>query len=239
MAHTHPLTRYFTMPALAGLLITLAACSQGAQAGPARPVVVELFTSQGCSSCPPANATLNQLADRKDVLALSFGVIYWDYLGWKDTFASQANTQRQYDYAKGLHHEGVYTPQMVIDGRKDTTGQSLSQVEPLIKSAKNSNDGPALTLSADKVTIAAAPQKIAQVWLVHYDPRIVQVPINRGENAGRTLPHRNVVHELVKLGTYSGQAAKFSLPKSKVPGLKTAVLVQAGTGGAIVSAATN
>ena len=213
-------------------------CAKAAPEAP-RPVVVELFTSQGCSSCPPANATLNQLADRKDVLALSFGVIYWDYLGWKDTFASPANTRRQYDYAKDLHHDGVFTPQMVINGRRDTTGQTVANVIPLIAAAKKDPAGPAIRLGTDKVTIAATGTQPATVWLVRYDPRVVQVPVNRGENAGRTLPHRNVVRELIRLGAFSGQATDFTLPKARMPGLKTAVLVQSGTGGPILSAATS
>jgi hypothetical protein len=116
------------------LAAVLAGAAGAASAEP--PVVVELFTSQGCSSCPPANATLSTLADRPDVLALSFGVTYWDNLGWKDTFASPQFTARQWAYARGLHHDDVATPQMVVQGRVDTVGQTPSEVEPLIRAAK-------------------------------------------------------------------------------------------------------
>jgi hypothetical protein len=232
------MSRFIRSLCLALILPVMSGCAKAAPKTH-QPIVVELFTSQGCSSCPPANATLNQLADRKDVLALSFGVVYWDYLGWKDTFASQANTRRQYDYAKGLHHDGVFTPQMIVNGRRDTTGQSPSIVTPLIEAAKKDPPGPAISLGRDKVTIAAAGSQPATVWLVRYDPRVVQVPINRGENAGRTLPHRNVVRELIRLGAFSGQTVDFTLPKASMAGLRTAVLVQSGTGGPVLSAATD
>ncbi len=226
-----------TLAIVALAAVGTVSCTKATPVTSARPVVVELFTSQGCSSCPPAQDVLNKLADRPDVLALSFGVVYWDYLGWKDTFGSQAFTQRQYDYAKGLHHAGVFTPQMVIDGLKDTTGQSAGQVEPLIAAAKAHAGGPAVKMDSGHVTVAAGtPVTGGEVWLVRYDPRTVQVPIQRGENSGRTLPHRNVVRQLVKLGPWTGHAVDYALPKGDA-GLKTAVLVQAGTGGPIVGAA--
>lgn len=222
---------------------TVAALALFMSAPPAiagQPVVVELFTSQGCSSCPPANQNLAQLADRTDVLALSFGVTYWDDLGWKDTFASPQFTARQWDYAHSLHHSQVWTPQVVVDGRADTIGQKSAQIETLIRAAKvRQGAGPRIEVGSDRVSIAAAspPHAKAQVWLVRYDPRVVQVPIRRGENGGKTLPHRNVVHALVNLGAWSGSAASFAIKPSADPNLRTAVLVQDGPGGAILSAA--
>ncbi|MEO6341356.1 MAG: DUF1223 domain-containing protein [Caulobacteraceae bacterium] len=223
-------------PALFALAMTAAAPAAFAQAE--RPVVVELFTSQGCSSCPSANAAVATLAGRPDVLALSFGVTYWDDLGWKDTFASPQYTARQWDYARSLHHSQVWTPQVVVDGRVDTVGQTPAQIEPLIRAAKaRRGDGPRIDIQGDRVTIAAAAARPgAQVWLVRYDPRVVQVPIRRGENGGRTLPHRNVVRELVKLGDWSGAAKSLTIAPAKDPNLKTAVLIQAGPGGAILAA---
>ncbi len=219
------------------LAAVLAGAADAAPAGP--PVVVELFTSQGCSSCPPANATLSTLADRPDVLALSFGVTYWDNLGWKDTFASPQFTARQWDYARGLHHNDVATPQMVVQGRVDTVGQTPSEVEPLIRAAKaDLKTEPAIVFRGDHVTIAAATaRRPADVWLVRYDPRTVQVPVRRGENGGRTLPHRDVVRELTRLGAWNGSQASFSFKPSGDPTLRTAVLVQAGAGGPILAAA--
>lgn len=200
--------------------------------------VVELFTSQGCSSCPPANANLAKLAGRPDILALSFGVTYWDSLGWKDTFASKAYTDRQWDYARGLRHANVATPQVVINGRADVVGNSLAEVEKTARSTPGPA-GPGLTLTADSLAIAAGPKpaKPAQVWLVRYDPDTVQVPIKRGENTGKTLPHRNVVRELTKLGAFDGRAMTLRLPPARQPNLKTAILVQSGPGGPILAAA--
>lgn len=219
------------------LTAALALAMLGAASPPSSgPVVVELFTSQGCSSCPPANDTLAKLADRDDVLALSFGVTYWDQLGWKDTFASPQFTDRQRDYDRSLPGT-VATPQMVIDGRKDTPGQSLSKVEPLIAAAKaRARAAPPISWAGRSVQIGAGAATSAQVWLVRYDPRVMQVPVRAGENGGRTLPHRDVVRQLVRLGDWRGAARSFDLPKSPSMGLKTAVLVQAGRGGPIVAA---
>jgi hypothetical protein len=171
-------------------------------------------------------------------LALSFGVTYWDDLGWKDTFASPQFTARQWDYAHGLHRTQVGTPQMVVQGRRDTVGQSVAEVEPLIRAARQPEvAAPAIAVTDHAATVASgAGLPRADVWLVRYDPRVVEVPIRRGENGGRTLPHRNVVHQLVKLGGWSGRAETFALPQSADPHLRTAILLQAGPGGPILSA---
>ena len=201
--------------------------------------VVELFTSQGCSSCPPANANLATLAGRPDILALSFGVTYWDDLGWKDTFASKAYTDRQWDYAHGLRHPNVFTPQIVINGRKDVVGTTLGEIDRAAKALPPLSGGPSVTVAADTVSLGASakPTKPATVWLVRYDPAIVQVPIKRGENTGKTLPHRNVVRELTKLGVFNGSAQTLRLPLSVQTNLKTAILIQVGPGGPILAAA--
>ncbi len=200
--------------------------------------VLELFTSQGCSSCPPANANLARLADRPDILALSFGVTYWDDLGWKDTFASKAYTDRQWDYAHGLRHANVATPQVVVNGRVDVVGTSLGEIDDAARKARLPASAPTLTLTSGSVALAGPkPARPAQVWLVRYDPAVVQVPIKRGENSGKTLPHKNVVKELVRLGAFDGAAETLALPKPSRPDLKTAILVQAGSGGPILAAA--
>lgn len=201
------------------------------------PAVVELFTSQGCSSCPPANANLIGLATRPDVLALSFDVTYWDYLGWKDTFDQEIFTQRQRDYEGPLGENGPFTPQMVVDGRKDAVGNVRSDVEALIARSNRADAAPTLRLSGNSVSVAAGRGN-ADVWLVRYDPRIVQVPISRGENSGTTQPERNVVHQLVRLGTWQGAHVQFMLPPAQ-PGLKTAILLQQPGGGPIISVARN
>jgi len=228
--------RHHLVPCLLGAALIAAPNAQAADA--AHPVVVELFQSQGCSSCPPANANLLTVVDRPDVLALSFGVTYWDDLGWKDTFASPTFTARQWDYAKGFKHDQVFTPQVIVNGRKDGVGADVREFAGLIAQGDRGARGPAVALSAGEVTVAAAPTaQPADVWLVRYDPRLVQVPIRRGENGGKTLPHRNVVKELVRLGGWSGEARRYALPKAADPALKTAILIQLSRGGPILAAA--
>lgn len=218
------------------LALGMVAGAQAAVAQTAPLQVVELFTSQGCSSCPPANASLAVLSTRPGILALSFGVTYWDSLGWKDTFAQPRFTDRQWAYARGLKHSQVYTPQVVVNGRIDTVGQSPAAIEAAIRQAPLPA-GPSLSLQAAAVSIAgAAPANPADVWLVRYDPNTVQAPIRRGENGGKTLPHRNVVRELTLLGQWRGGARSFAIPPAPA-GLNTAVLLQAGAGGPILAAA--
>jgi len=223
--------------ALAAICLAWSSGAQAADAG--HPVVVELFQSQGCSSFPPANANLMALSQRPDVLALSFGVTYWDQLGWKDTFASPQYTARQWDYAHALHHDNVFTPQVVVNGRLDGVGAGRGEIEQLMRRADRTVAGPSLTIASGAVLVGAAPMSggAADVWLVRYDPRIVQVAIRRGENGGRTLPHRNVVRELVRLGGWNGRAARFDIPASRDPALRAAVLVQTAGAGPILAAA--
>ncbi|HWF01235.1 MAG TPA: DUF1223 domain-containing protein [Caulobacteraceae bacterium] len=205
-------------------------------AGAAHPVVVELFQSQGCSSCPPANANVMAIADRPEVLTLSWQVTYWDQLGWKDSFGAAAFTQRQWDYAHALHHDNVFTPQVVVNGRADGVGIRREELDALLRRGDRGLAGPKIGLAADRVSVEGGPGR-ATVVLVRYDPRILQVPIARGENGGRTLPHRNVVRQFVRLGDWTGGKASFALPPPSASGLKTAVLVQVGAAGPILAAA--
>ena len=199
--------------------------------------VVELFTSQGCSSCPPANANLVRLARRPDVLALGFSVTYWDQLGWPDTFAQPAFTARQRDYQRGLVNDNVWTPQMVIDGRADVVGGRMDEIERQI-AAHRPFSGPVIRFNPRGVGLAGGrpPSRPADVWLVRYEREAINVPVARGENSGRTLPHANVVRELVRLGQWRGQTTGFALPPARTDGLVTAVLVQAPDGGPILGA---
>ena len=215
------------------LLAVLLASSPAFAADARHPAVVELFQSQGCSSCPPANANVLKLADRPDVLTLSFQVTYWDNLGWKDTFAQPAYTARQWDYAHAFRHSQVFTPQVIVNGRADTVGSRPGEVEALIARADRGPGGPQVDIAGGTATVSGAGA--GEVWLVRYDPRIIQVPIAAGENGGRTLPHRNVVRELVRLGGWHGGTQHFALPAGG-GNLRTAVLVQAGTGGEILAA---
>ena len=219
--------------AAAAFLFVIGASAQAAS--PANPAVVELFTSQGCSSCPPADANLVVLAKRPDVLALSFHVTYWDQLGWKDTFDSPAYTERQSDYEGPLSESGPFTPQVVVDGAKDTVGNVLSDIEKLIAQSNRMN-APTMVLSNSGVSIGARPGGSADVWLVRYDPRVVQIPISRGENSGTTQPQVNVVHVLTNLGAWKGAQASFPIAPAPA-GLKTAILLQRGRGGPIIAVA--
>jgi prepilin-type processing-associated H-X9-DG protein len=220
-------------------LAALAGASAPSRAAEKQPTVVELFTSQGSSSCPPANANLIELGKRKDVLALSYAVTYWDYLGWKDTFGKEEFTDRQVTYEPALGEQGPFTPQMVINGSVSTVGVRLPEVEGLLAQASH-DGGPQVTLADGHVMVGSgqAPSGGADVWLVHYDPKLVEVPVARGENSGRTLPHSHVVRDLVRLGTWDGNAASLKIPAA-ANGMRTAVLVQAQNGGPILAAATD
>ena len=224
----------------------LAACSAGnaadTRANPAssasatHPTVVELYQSQGCSSCPPANAAVNAIATRPDVLALSFAVTYWDQLGWKDTFDDPAYTKRQWDYAHRAGRPNVATPQVIVNGHSTIVGSNPRQLAQTIAKEGTPDGGPALSAAGNGVHLAAGKAAGQMVWVVRFDPKVRQVAVRAGENGGRTLPHRNIVRQLVMIGTYDGTAKTIALPPAREPGLSTAVLTQAGSGGAITGA---
>ena len=226
--------RLGTLP-LAALAATWLASSAPA-ADSSRPTVVEIFQSQGCSSCPPANAVFNSIADRPDILALSFAVTYWDRLGWKDIFAHPAYTARQWEYSKAGRRTHVSTPQVIVNGRGVLVGSNPEEVAAFIKRYDRGSSGPAIARAVDKVTIsggrASGP---ANVWHIEYDPRVHQVPIRAGENGGRTLPHKNIVRSVRLLGKWNGKPAAFGVRPTTTP-LRSAILVQDGPGGAILSA---
>jgi len=207
------------MAALALATLALAPAARASDA--AHPVVIELFQSQGCSSCPPASANVAALSNRADVLALSFQVTYWDNLGWKDTFAKPKYTARQWDYAHALRHDNVFTPQVVINGRLDGVGVDPNELRSLLRRADRGVGGPDVQIANNAVQIGAAaiaPAPAADVWLIRYDPRTLLIPIRAGENGGKTLPHKNVVREMIRLGGWTGQATRFTLPPSADPG---------------------
>jgi hypothetical protein len=173
------------------------------------------------------------------VLALSFAVTYWDRLGWKDTFGREEYTARQYTYEPSLGERGPFTPQMVVNGKVSLVGNRLGEVEAAIDAAQPLA-GPDVRLTDGRVDVATgpAPARAADIWLVRYDPQVVEVPVGRGENTGRTLSHTHVVHSLERLGQWSGDAV--SLPiMADAGGYSTAVLVQLPDGGPILSAVTD
>jgi hypothetical protein len=187
-----------------------------------RPVVIELFTSQGCSSCPAADAFMEELKAIDRVVAMSFNVDYWDYLGWRDTLASPANSQRQYSYAKTRGDMDVYTPQVIIDGNTHFVGSNKAVIKAAIDRSLNSSRAMWIPMSVSgtakelAIFVDAAPQGMhaqdATVWFMSIAPRIA-VKIERGENSGRDILYHNVVRKLVPAGTWHGKPVTLTLPK--------------------------
>jgi hypothetical protein len=233
------MARWLKMGVCVAALASLASLRPALAADAAHPVVVELFQSQGCSSCPPAAANVSAVSDRPDVLALSFAVDYWDRLGWKDTFSKHAWTERQYAYARAFAHDGVYTPQVVVNGRAEGDALEPGALAGLMSRGDRGAGGPNVGFSGGAVTVGtgAAPSGGADVWLARYIPRTVEVTIPRGENAGRTLPYKDLVREMVLLGKWRGEAATFAAPAGADPGLAEAAIVQASGAGPILAAA--
>jgi len=220
------------------LFAPLAAFPGAAAAKP--PVVVELYTAQGCASCGEANAHVAKLADKPGVLALTFSVDYWDYLGWADTFAKPEFAARQKAYVTRLSLREPYTPQVVVDGTAQVAGTKAAKVDKLVADAgKGRHAAPDVHfVGAGRVYVgsAPAPKGGGEVWLIRYDPREQEVAVKTGDNKGQTLPERNVVRELTRLGAWRGKPVAFHLPAASDDGLKTVVLVQAGHGGRVIAA---
>ena len=202
------------------LILGLAALAVGGPAAAQSPkAVVELFTSQGCSSCPPADAKLAELAGRPDLVALTFPVDYWDYLGWKDTLAQPAFSARQRAYAEARGDRGVYTPQMVVSGAVACVGSNEAQVERSIARAVAGRATLPVALdlretgSTVTVGVAAGAPAPAEVWLLPV-AKLRRIAIARGENRGREILYANVVQGMTRLGSWSGEAQRFEAPLS-------------------------
>jgi hypothetical protein len=198
-----------------------------------RPIVVELFTSEGCSSCPPADALLAELAGRPDVVALSFHVDYWDRLGWKDPFSSPDATRRQHGYADLLGLTTVYTPQIVVDGRWQAVGSDRSEVEQALDSARQRRDEVPIALTVDhgraQITLGQGGNGVAaDLLLIGFDRRHVTA-VSRGENGGRTLSHVNMVRSLEEIGHFDGGRSAFEAP-IRSPSDRIAAILQARDG---------
>lgn len=203
------------------------------------PVVLELFTSQSCSSCPPADALLGRLrASGANLLPFSLHVDYWDRIGWHDRYSSPANTARQRFYAERLEQDGVYTPELVVDGAQGVVGSDASAVSAAIEAAKARHArGAPTTLTAsrdgnDLVVAVGAGAGQARVVLLGFDDRHV-TPVASGENAGRTIVDTNVVRSLAVIGDWTGPA--LSLRAAAGAGDHAAILLQA-QGGTILAA---
>jgi hypothetical protein len=219
-----------------GLALLLAASSVHAQS---RPTVVELYTSEGCSSCPPAEAQIGKLAQQDGIIALAFHVDYWDSGGWHDRFDSAEATARQRQYAHTLKLASVYTPQLVVDGQRDVVGGGDGIGAA---SAKAPGVPVAISVQNDAVVVALGalqPAAPCDVLLVGYLPEATS-KVTRGENAGRELREFNIVRSVRKLGSWQGEGETFSVPLKTLTGDATAVavLVQQRDQGPILGAAS-
>jgi hypothetical protein len=198
-----------------------------------RPIVVELFTSQGCSSCPPADALLAGLASRPDVLALSFHVDYWDKLGWKDPFSSPEATRRQHRYAELLGLATVYTPQIIVDGKWQAVGSDRGEVERALDAARRDGAEVPVALAVDhgraQIRFGPAGEGVSgAVLLIGFDRRQVTA-VARGENGGRTLAHVDVVRSVEEVAKFTGRASAIEAP-IRSPSDRLAAIVQAPDG---------
>jgi hypothetical protein len=234
---------------LGSALVTAASLIDGGQSraiagtAAAGPWVVELFTSQGCSSCPPADAYLGRLAKRPDIVALSFHVDYWDYIGWKDPFASHETTERQRAYARVLKQRYVYTPEMVVDGIGDDAGKASAIDDLLKQAARRSPKRATPDLSRDasgNLTVKLAAHRLedesADVLVVVYD-RKLSTKVTRGENGGNTLDNFNVVRHFETIRQWDGSPALWTVPLGHPqPGQGIAVLVQRPDQGPMIGA---
>jgi hypothetical protein len=205
--NTH-LTRRKALAALGGSLV-LPAISPAARAA-GSPVLVELFTSQGCSSCPPADAILGDLRKSADVIAVTYNVDYWDYLGWHDTLAKPEYSKRQFDYGKSRGDMQVYTPQMVMNGHYHAVGSDRSAVTGMISDCHEESlpVSPRLDVANKEISVtlpAFALGGEATLWLLAITPKVVQ-KIERGENAGKSVTYYNVVRNMVPAALWKGEA---------------------------------
>ncbi|MFZ5783179.1 MAG: DUF1223 domain-containing protein [Pseudomonadota bacterium] len=233
--------------ALTGMAVAGAVASRAQARKPADkraegPWLVELFTSQGCSSCPPADAYLGTLARRPDIVALSFHVDYWDYIGWKDPFATRATTERQRAYVRALHQRYVYTPQMVVEGIGHETGRDPAAIEKLLARAQRKSvqratpdlsrsTGGALTVRLDAFALDG---RSADVTLAVYDRRHA-TPIASGENQGRMIENFNTVRRLQRLARWDGAPATWTIDDADLqPGKGAAVIVQWADQGPVI-----
>ncbi len=231
------------------LAIIIAGAGRPALAGDAasRPVIVlELFTSQGCSSCPPADALLERYTRRDDVIALSLPVDYWDRLGWKDTFAKKEYTARQQGYALARGDGQVYTPQIVVNGLAHAVGSSSSKIDAAINSVKRQIEARQVSLELEqkgdavmiKVGGVLGNSPVKGNLLLAVVQNAGKVAIGRGENEGRQVTYHNVVRSLKPVGTWSGSAETLNIPVGPLQsGESLAVLLQEGASGQILAAA--
>lgn len=244
-------TRGWIIPAAVLMAASVAAGSSAQPAGvrapdedavPAEPVVIELFTAQGCAGCPEANGRVEAIADQPGVIALTYAVDYWDYLGWEDTFARPEFAQRQRAYRRPLKLRAVGTPQVVIDGRRQVPGAQEAALKAAVEEEAARRVFPPeieFRATGDSVGVGSgrAPAGGAEVVAVIYRPGPQSVEIGSGDNRGQTVRQINVVRAVRSLGAWTGRPALYALPDSLGPGEAVAVLVQARTDRRILNGA--
>jgi hypothetical protein len=236
------ISRFLALLLLAPILI-------GAARADPSPIVVELFTSQGCSSCPPADKYFGELAKRPNLVALAFHVEYWNYIGWPDPYSKPWATRRQRDYSSRLKQRFVYTPEMVVQGTAEAVGSERETVEALIRDAAAKRlPHPSLTLHwrSDGALVAALgdgkspPGEPATVWLVGYDS-VHTNPVLAGENEGKVAWDHHAVRSFRRLGSWAGWSEELVVPPEEARKLSdqgVAVLLQLDGTGPILTAAS-
>ncbi|MEC9292499.1 MAG: DUF1223 domain-containing protein [Pseudomonadota bacterium] len=217
------------MKYMLAILASLAGGTAYAEAAPKSKIVVELYTSQGCSSCPPADKVLQELSERHEklVLPLSFHVDYWNYIGWEDPFSSEENTQRQRKYREVFGRSSIYTPQAVINGKREMVGSYKNDVFTAVHTeVKMLDERPDVTLiqNAKDITVSiGAGEGNGDIIAVEYTPH-ERTDVLRGENRNRKLTNVNIVDRFYKVGTWDGSAQTFNIPRGKSEGY--AILIQ-------------
>ncbi|TBD06789.1 thioredoxin family protein [Rhizobium beringeri] len=222
----------FLIPLIAGVVL-----SGSLQAEDGTPKgVVELFTAQGCSSCPPADAAFRKLVNQGDVIALAYHVDYWNYLGWADTLSSKENTERQYGYARTMGRSNVYTPQAIVNGRGHLAGADLNGINSKIDTFSSEGNGLTVPISAamrgDELEIKiGAGQGKANVVMVYFDKEKT-IDVEKGENSGQKISYLHSVTNVETVGMWDGKATSLTLPASVLqrPQLEgCAILLQSAT----------
>ncbi|MBY5332544.1 DUF1223 domain-containing protein [Rhizobium leguminosarum] len=222
----------FLIPLIAGVVLSGPLLAEdGTPKG-----VVELFTSQGCSSCPPADAAFRKLVNQGDVIALAYHVDYWNYLGWADTLSSKENTERQYGYAKTMGRSNVYTPQAIVNGRGHLAGADLNGINSQIDTYSSEGNGLTVPISAamrgDELEIKiGAGQGKANVVMVYFDKEKT-IDVEKGENSGKKISYLHSVTNVETVGMWDGKATSLTLPASVLqrPQLEgCAILLQSAT----------
>jgi hypothetical protein len=220
--------------------------AQNAMAGD-RPVIVELYTSHGCSSCPAADKIVREFSQSDpDLLPLSFHVTYWDNMGWKDPYAMEASTVRQRNYAQLSGRRNVFTPQVVVDGLHSAVGNDHEDVNKAIRLAKTAMHTIPISITTTKYDMLINIAKMedgptsmssgATVWLVYYN-KYAMTPVNGGENSGKTIENINNVIDIKRLGFWHNDAMTYHIPRNQLVGDGMAVILQSSPQNQVLGAA--